>query len=152
MVPGFGDPRSIPPPPADPLGASSLCCGTNPLQWLEFSYYRILMMGSFLFLFRACWSGTCRQGRTRSSWRQSPGILVNLPNWSWSSEAGRAKAGHRGSGAGTLGGSLFIVASFPWRTSGAPLTAHARPFPPGRRASISFAGSSAMAAGCGEIF
>jgi MATE family multidrug resistance protein len=80
---------------------------------LEFSYYRILMMGSFIFLLQSVLVGYfVGQGRTRVVMAANLfGILVNLP-LSWVlvfGKLGFPRLGIAGAALGTLGGSLFIV-------------------------------------------
>jgi multidrug resistance protein, MATE family len=81
---------------------------------LEYDYFRILMLGSLLFLFQNALSGYfVGTGRTRVVMISSLlGILVNVP-LSWALVLGRLglpSLGLRGAALGTLGGTLFIVA------------------------------------------
>ncbi len=80
---------------------------------LEFSYYRILMLGSFLFLFQSVLVGYfIGIGRTRVVMTANLlGILVNLPlNWCLVfGKLGLPKLGIEGAALGTLGGTVFIV-------------------------------------------
>ncbi len=88
--------------------------GHVPVQVaLEFSYYRILMLGSFLFLIQSILVGYfVGQGKTRVVMAANLlGILVNLP-LSWClvfGELGLPRLGIEGAALGTLGGTLFIV-------------------------------------------
>ncbi|HVO40139.1 MAG TPA: MATE family efflux transporter, partial [Spirochaetia bacterium] len=89
--------------------------GHDPRQvMLEFSYYRILMLGSFLFLFQSVLVGYfIGIGRTRVVMTANLlGILVNLPlNWCLVfGKLGLPKLGIEGAALGTLGSALFIVA------------------------------------------
>jgi MATE family multidrug resistance protein len=88
--------------------------GHTPVQiGLEFSYYRILMLGSFLFLMQSVLVGYfVGQGRTRVVMAANLlGIMVNLPlNWVLVfGKLGAPRLGIEGAALGTLGGSLFIV-------------------------------------------
>ncbi len=89
--------------------------GHSPRQiLLEFSYFRILMMGSLLFLLQSVLTGYfVGTGRTRTVMIASLlGILVNVP-LNWMLVLGRLGApplGIRGAAFGTLGSTFFIVA------------------------------------------
>ena len=88
--------------------------GHGPRQvFLEFAYYRILMFGSFLFLFQSVLVGYfIGIGKTRVVMVANLlGILVNLPlNWCLVfGKLGFPKLGIEGAALGTLGGTLFIV-------------------------------------------
>jgi multidrug resistance protein, MATE family len=80
---------------------------------LELSYFRILLLGSFLFLLQSVMVGYfVGQGRTRVVMAANLlGILVNLPlNWILVfGKLGAPRLGIEGAALGTLGGSLFIV-------------------------------------------
>jgi MATE family multidrug resistance protein len=89
--------------------------GHNPHQVaLEFSYYRILMAGSFLFLVQSALTGYfVGLGKTRVVMAANLlGILVNVPlNWCLVfGRLGLPRMGLEGAAYGTLGGTLFIVA------------------------------------------
>jgi multidrug resistance protein, MATE family len=81
---------------------------------LEFSYYRILMLGSILFVVQSVLVGYfVGQGRTRVVMVANLlGILVNLPlNWLLVfGKLGLPRLGIEGAALGTLGGTFFIVA------------------------------------------
>ncbi|MGO9409283.1 MAG: MATE family efflux transporter, partial [Spirochaetia bacterium] len=88
--------------------------GHSPRQLsLEFSYYRILMLGSFIFMIQSVLVGYfVGLGKTRVVMVANLlGILVNLPlNWCLVfGKLGFPKLGIQGAALGTLGGSLFIV-------------------------------------------
>ena len=88
--------------------------GHSPHQVvLEFSYYRILMFGSFIFMLQSVLVGYfVGLGKTRVVMVANLlGILVNLPlNWCLVfGELGFPRLGIEGAALGTLGGSLFIV-------------------------------------------
>ncbi|HVP19920.1 MAG TPA: MATE family efflux transporter [Spirochaetia bacterium] len=88
--------------------------GHSPHQVaLEFSYYRILMLGSLIFLVQSVLVGYfVGLGRTRVVMIANLlGILVNLPlNWCLVfGKLGFPRLGIEGAALGTLGGSLFIV-------------------------------------------
>jgi MATE family multidrug resistance protein len=80
---------------------------------LEFSYYRILMLGSLIFLFQSVLVGYfVGLGKTRAVMSANLlGILVNLPlNWCLVfGKLGFPRLGIRGAALGTLGGAFFIV-------------------------------------------
>ncbi len=80
---------------------------------LEFSYYRILMFGSLLFMVQSVLVGYfVGLGKTRVVMIANLlGILVNLPlNWCLVfGKLGFPRLGIEGAALGTLGGSLFIV-------------------------------------------
>ena len=91
-----------------------ILAGHGPRQvTLEFAYYRILMFGSFLFLFQSVLVGYfIGIGKTRIVMVANLlGILVNLPlNWCLVfGKLGFPKLGIEGAALGTLGGALFIV-------------------------------------------
>ncbi len=83
------------------------------LVMLEFSYYRILMFGSIIFMFQSVLVGYfVGLGKTRVVMIANLlGILVNLPlNWCLVfGELGFPRLGIEGAALGTLGGSAFIV-------------------------------------------
>jgi multidrug resistance protein, MATE family len=84
------------------------------LMALEFSYFRILMLGSILFLLQSVLAGYfVGIGRTRVVMAATLlGIFVNVP-LTWALALGRLGApslGIEGAALGTLGGSFFIVA------------------------------------------
>ncbi|MGA2613350.1 MAG: MATE family efflux transporter [Spirochaetia bacterium] len=88
--------------------------GHSPRQLsLEFSYYRILMLGSFIFMIQSVLVGYfVGLGKTRVVMTANLlGILVNLPlNWCLVfGKMGFPRLGIQGAALGTLGGSLFIV-------------------------------------------
>ncbi len=88
--------------------------GHNPRQVaLEFSYYRILMAGSFLFLLQSALTGYfVGIGKTRVVMAANLlGIVVNVPmNWCLVfGNLGFPRLGIEGAAFGTLGGTLFIV-------------------------------------------
>ncbi len=89
--------------------------GHDPgLIQLEFSYFRILMLGSFLFLAQSVLAGYfVGIGRTRVVMAASLlGIFGNVP-LTWIlvlGKLGAPRLGIEGAGLGTLGGSFFIVA------------------------------------------
>jgi MATE family multidrug resistance protein len=80
---------------------------------LEFSYYRILMAGSILFLIQSVLTGYfVGLGKTRVVMvANTLGILVNVPmNWSLVlGNLGFPRLGMEGAAIGTLCGTLFIV-------------------------------------------
>ncbi len=89
--------------------------GHGPRQIeLEFSYFRILMSGSFLFLIQGVLTGYfVGLGRTRVVMAANVlGIFVNLPlNWMLVfGRLGMPALGIEGAAYGTLGGTFFIVA------------------------------------------
>jgi MATE family multidrug resistance protein len=88
--------------------------GHGPAQVaLEFSYYRILMAGSILFLIQSVLTGYfVGMGKTRMVMiANTLGILVNVPmNWSLVlGNFGFPKMGIEGAAIGTLCGTFFIV-------------------------------------------
>jgi MATE family multidrug resistance protein len=88
--------------------------GHSPHQVaLEFSYYRILMLGSFIFMSQSVLVGYfVGLGKTRVVMTANLlGILVNLPlNWCLVfGRLGFPRLGIQGAALGTLGGSFFIV-------------------------------------------
>ena len=88
--------------------------GHGPRQvQLEFSYFRILMGGSLLFLVQGVFTGYfVGLGKTRVVMLASVlGIFVNLPlNWILVfGKLGAPRLGIEGAALGTLGGSAFIV-------------------------------------------
>jgi len=92
-----------------------ILAGHGPRQVaLEFSYFRILMAGSLLFLFQSVFAGYfVGLGKTRVVMLASVlGIFVNLPlNWILVfGKLGVPPLGIEGAALGTLGSSLFIVA------------------------------------------
>jgi len=91
-----------------------LWAGHSPHQVaLEFSYYRILMLGSFIFMLQSVLVGYfVGLGKTRVVMTANLlGILVNLPlNWCLVfGKLGFPRLGIQGAALGTLGGSAFIV-------------------------------------------
>jgi MATE family multidrug resistance protein len=89
--------------------------GHGPRQvQLEFSYFRILMGGSLLFLVQGVLTGYfVGVGRTRVVMTASVlGILVNVPlTWILTfGHLGAPRMGIEGAALGTLGGAFFIVA------------------------------------------
>ena len=91
-----------------------ILAGHSPdLVTLEFSYYRILMLGSLIFLLQSVLAGYfVGQGKTRVVMVANLlGILVNLPlNWCLVfGKLGFPRLGIQGAALGTLGGSLFII-------------------------------------------
>ena len=89
--------------------------GHGPRQIaLEFAYFKILMLGSIVFLLQSVLTGFfLGHGRTRVIMvANALGILVNLPlNWCLVfGRLGLPKMGIHGAALGTLGGSAFIVA------------------------------------------
>jgi MATE family multidrug resistance protein len=80
---------------------------------LEFSYYRILMLGSFLFLIQSVLTGYfLGLGKTKVIMIANLlGILVNVPlNWCLVfGRLGFPRMGIEGAAVGTLGGTLFIL-------------------------------------------
>jgi MATE family, multidrug efflux pump len=91
-----------------------LWAGHSPIQVaLEFSYYRILMLGSIIFMGQSVLVGYfVGLGRTRVVMVANLlGILVNLPlNWCLVfGKLGFPRLGIEGAALGTLGGSLFIL-------------------------------------------
>ena len=92
-----------------------ILAGHSPRQVsLEFSYYRILMFGSFIFMIQSVLAGYfVGRGKTRVVMIANLlGILVNLPlNWCLVfGKLGFPRLGIEGAALGTLGGSLFIIA------------------------------------------
>ena len=88
--------------------------GHSPRQIaLEFAYFRILMLGSLLFLLQSVLTGFfLGHGRTRVIMVANVlGILVNVPlNWCLVfGRLGMPKMGIQGAAVGTLGGAAFIV-------------------------------------------
>jgi MATE family multidrug resistance protein len=88
--------------------------GHSPRQIaLEFAYFRILMLGSLLFLLQSVLTGFfLGHGRTRVIMvANTLGILVNVPlNWCLVfGRLGMPKMGIQGAAVGTLGGAAFIV-------------------------------------------
>lgn len=88
--------------------------GHSPAQVaLEFSYYRILMAGSFLFLIQSVVTGYfVGRGQTRVVMiANALGILVNVPlNWCLVlGNLGFPRMGIEGAAIGTMCGTLFIV-------------------------------------------
>ena len=88
--------------------------GHSPdLVGLEFSYYRILMLGGFIFMAQSVLVGYfVGLGRTRVVMIANLlGILVNLPlNWCLVfGKFGFPRLGIQGAALGTLGGAVFIV-------------------------------------------
>jgi len=80
---------------------------------LEFSYYRVLMLGSFMFMVQSVLVGYfVGLGKTRVVMIANLlGILVNLPlNWCLVfGKLGFPRLGIQGAALGTLGGAFFIV-------------------------------------------
>lgn len=96
------------------VGQGFAWAGHSPQQiLLEYSYFRILMLGSLLFLFQSVLTGYfIGMGRTRVVMAASLlGIAVNVPlNWILVlGRLGFPRMGIEGAALGTLGGTFFIV-------------------------------------------